>query len=73
MTATPMGTTRPVHTTTARHADTSRRDPAHLLLLKERRVAERAAALDELLRHRPDLAGVHGPADLAAESVLWNA
>jgi hypothetical protein len=62
-----------MHTMTARDTHTSRRDPAQLLLLKERRVAERAAALDELLRHRPDLAGVHGPADIAAESVLWNA
>jgi hypothetical protein len=73
MTATPVDTTRPLRTKTARGTHTSRRDSAHLLLLKERRVAERAAALDELLRHRPDLAGVHGPADLAAESVLWNA
>lgn len=50
-----------------------RRDPAEQALLKERRAAERAAALDQLLRHRPDLAGVHGPADLAAEGVRWSA
>ncbi|HEU4337853.1 MAG TPA: hypothetical protein VFR45_11110 [Nocardioides sp.] len=50
-----------------------RRDPALLQAMKERRSAERAAALDALLRHRPDLAGVHGPADLAAESVRWSA
>jgi hypothetical protein len=50
-----------------------RRDPALLQATKERRSAQRAAALDALLRHRPELAGVHGPADLAAESVRWSA
>lgn len=47
--------------------------PARVLLLKERRSAGRAAALDALLRERPDLAGVHRPADLAAEAVRWSA
>lgn len=60
-------------TATRPSSPVARRDPADLLLMKERRSAERAAALDALLRHRPDLAGVHGPADLAAESVRWSA
>lgn len=41
--------------------------------LRERRAAHRAQVLAELLDRRPDLWGVYGPADLAAESVLWSA
>ena len=41
--------------------------------LRQRRAAHRAQVLAELLDRRPDLWGVHSPADLAAESVLWSA
>jgi hypothetical protein len=33
----------------------------------------RTVGLSELLGRRPDLRGVHPPADIAAESVLWSA
>jgi hypothetical protein len=38
-----------------------------------RRATSRAQALAELLERRPVLWGVHSPADLVAESVLWSA
>lgn len=41
--------------------------------LKQRRAAARAKELAELMDRRPDLWGVHSPADLAAESVRWSA
>jgi hypothetical protein len=41
--------------------------------LRQRRAARRAQVLAELLDRRPDLWGVHSPADLVAESVLWSA
>ncbi len=41
--------------------------------VRERRAVLRAQGLAELLERRPDLWGVHTPADLAAESVLWSA
>ena len=41
--------------------------------VRERRSVQRAQGLAELLERRPDLWGVHTPADLAAESVLWSA
>ena len=40
-----------------------------LTLLRERRQAARSQRLSELLRQRPDLAGVHAPADWADEAV----
>ena len=43
------------------------------VLAQRRRAAERARELAELMDRRPDLWGVHSPADLAAESVLWSA
>ena len=36
-----------------------------------RREARRARTLDELLRRRPDLAGLRPAADLASESIRW--
>ena len=42
-----------------------------LTLLRERRQAARSQRLSELLRQRPDLAGVHAPADWADEAVRW--
>jgi len=46
---------------------------SELAQLRQRREAHRAKVLAELLERRPDLWGVHLPADLAAESVLWSA
>ena len=37
----------------------------------QRRAAARTRDLTALLRHRPDLAGVHAPADFAVEAVRW--
>ncbi len=38
---------------------------------RERREARRARVLDELLRRRPDLAGLLPAADQASESIRW--
>ena len=40
-------------------------------LVRERREAERARALTDLLGRRPDLSGVHPAADLATEAIRW--
>jgi hypothetical protein len=40
---------------------------------KEVRAAARVRDLVELMARRPDLAGVYGAADLAAEAVRWSA
>ena len=40
---------------------------------RTRREAWRVSGLTELLERRPDLAGVHPRADLAAEAVRWSA
>lgn len=37
----------------------------------QRRAAARARDLTALLRERPDLAGVHAPADFAVDAVRW--
>ncbi|MGA8211763.1 MAG: hypothetical protein WB441_07955 [Nocardioidaceae bacterium] len=41
------------------------------LRAQQRRAAARSRDLTALLRDRPDLAGVHLPADLAVEAVRW--
>ena len=38
---------------------------------RQRREAARTRDLTALLQQRPDLAGVHLPADFAAEAVRW--
>ena len=38
---------------------------------QHRRAAARSRDLTALLRERPDLAGVHAPADLAVDAVRW--
>jgi len=38
---------------------------------KQRRAAARTRDLSALLRDRPDLAGVHAPADFAVDAVRW--
>jgi hypothetical protein len=42
-----------------------------LTTAQQRREAARSRDLTALLRDRPDLAGVHAPADFAADSVRW--
>jgi hypothetical protein len=39
----------------------------------QRRAAARTRDLTALLRQRPDLAGVHAPADFAVDAVRWSA
>ena len=41
--------------------------------LRQQRADRRSQVLAELLERRPELWGVHSPADLAAESVRWAA
>ena len=40
--------------------------------VQERRRAARSRDLTALLRERPDLAGVHAPADLSVDAVRWS-
>jgi hypothetical protein len=42
-----------------------------LTAAQQRRAAARSRDLTALLRDRPDLAGVHAPADFAVDSVRW--
>ncbi len=42
-----------------------------LAAAQQRRAAARARDLTALLRERPDLAGVHAPADFAVEAIRW--
>jgi hypothetical protein len=42
-----------------------------LTAAKQRRAAARTRDLSALLRDRPDLAGVHAPADFAVDAVRW--
>lgn len=55
--------------TTAEHDD--RLDQVNRA--RQRRMAHRSHGLVELLERRPDLYGVHDPADLVAEAVRWSA
>ena len=50
-------------------ADQARRD--RLAAAAQRRAAARTRDLSALLRERPDLAGVHAPADFAVDAVQW--
>ena len=40
---------------------------------QRRRAAVRVRELAELMDRRPDLSGVHRPAEFAIESILWSA
>ena len=42
-----------------------------LTAAQQRRAAARSRDLTALLRERPDLAGVHAPADFAVDAVCW--
>ena len=50
-------------------ADEARSD--RLAATAQRRAAARTRDLSALLRERPDLAGVHAPADFAVDAVRW--
>lgn len=39
--------------------------------VRDRRHAERARALTDLLQRRPELSGVHPGADVATEAIRW--
>lgn len=39
----------------------------------ESRAVTRVRGLGDLMTRRPELAGVYGPADVAAEAFLWSA
>jgi hypothetical protein len=53
----------------ARSLDLDRAD--RLTAAQQRRAAARTRDLTALLRERPDLAGVHPPADFAVDAVRW--
>jgi hypothetical protein len=42
-----------------------------LTAAQQRRAAARARDLTALLRERPELSGVHAPADFAVDAVRW--
>jgi hypothetical protein len=65
-------------TTTTRSApaagpapDLERLRDERLAAAAQRRAAARARDLTALLRERPDLTGVHAPADFAVDAVRW--
>ena len=52
-------------------ADTDEPRSDRLAAAAQRRAAARTRDLSALLRERPDLAGVHAPADFAVDAVRW--
>lgn len=52
-------------------ADTEEARCDRLATAAQRRAAARTRDLSALLRDRPDLAGVHAPADFAVDAVRW--
>ena len=52
-------------------ADTEEARSDRLATAAQRRAAARTRDLSALLRDRPDLAGVHAPADFAVDAVRW--
>jgi hypothetical protein len=59
----------PRHEARVTDLETVRTD--RLTTAQQRREAARSRDLTALLRDRPDLAGVHAPADFAVDSVRW--
>jgi hypothetical protein len=51
--------------------DAERAKNERLAAAVQRRAAARTRDLTALLRDRPDLAGVHAPADFAVDAVRW--
>jgi hypothetical protein len=57
-----------------RHAEVTDLDKVRaerLAAAQQRRAAARTRDLTALLRERPDLAGVHAPADFAVDALRW--
>ena len=52
-------------------ADAGEARSDRLAAAAQRRAAARTRDLSALLRERPDLAGVHAPADFAVDAVRW--
>ena len=52
-------------------ADAEEARSHRLAAAAQRRAAARTRDLSALLRERPDLAGVHAPADFAVDAVQW--
>ena len=52
-------------------AETEEARSDRLAAAAQRRAAARTRDLSALLRDRPDLAGVHAPADFAVDAVRW--
>jgi hypothetical protein len=65
--------------TTVAHRSTDSPDPVDLVqtervtAAQQRRAAAHARDLTALLSERPELSGVHAPADFAVEAVRWSA
>jgi hypothetical protein len=51
--------------------DAEKAEAERLAAAAQRRAAARSRDLTALLRDRPDLAGVHAPADFAVDAVRW--
>ena len=51
--------------------DAEKAQAERLAAAAQRRAAARTRDLTALLRDRPDLAGVHAPADFAVDAVRW--
>jgi hypothetical protein len=51
--------------------DAEKATSERLAAAAQRRAAARTRDLTALLRDRPDLAGVHAPADFAVDAVRW--
>ncbi len=60
-------------TTVTSHVDVDKVRGERLVAAAQRRAAARTRDLTALLRERPDLAGVHAPADFAVDAVRWGA
>jgi hypothetical protein len=57
--------------TVTSHVDVDKVRDKRLAAVAQRRAAARSRDLTALLRERPDLAGVHAPADLAVDAARW--
>lgn len=60
-------------TTVTSRVDVDKVRGERLVAAAQRRAAARTRDLTALLRERPDLAGVHAPADFAVDAVRWGA
>jgi hypothetical protein len=67
----PDGPLRPLPRKDAEVTDLEKVRADRLTAGRQRRAAARTRDLTRLLSDRPDLAGVHAPADLAVDAVRW--